>query len=200
MLACAGDSAHDAQHVYRVLRMAKYLSRFEERVDEDVLTAACLLHDIGRPAQFADPSLSHAAVGAEQAYSFLLELGESRDFAQRVADCIRTHSYRRKDPPRSVEAKLLFDADKLDVCGALGVARTLLYQGKMNLPLYATDAAGKPSRRVHGEEESFFSEADGKLLEVHHRMFTAEGARLAAKRRAALDGFVQALWEEIQPL
>lgn len=199
MQAYLGDSAHDAQHVYRVLRMAQHLASFEKDVDMDVLVAACLLHDIGRPAQLKDPALSHALVGEKLAPPILLELGFSEEFAHRVADCIRTHSYRQNDPPQSLEAKLLFDADKLDVCGALGVARTLLYQGRLGLPLYETDAQGNPLRTACQGGESYFSEADGKLTSVHGRMFTKEGARIAQERKKTLDLFTQALWEEIQP-
>lgn len=48
-----------------------------------------------------------------------------------------THRFRKNRPPESPEAKILFDADKLDVTGAMGVARTLVYQGTMAQPLYS---------------------------------------------------------------
>ena len=67
MLSCMEDSAHDAQHIYRVLYNALLIAKEEEGVDHDVLLAACLLHDIGRKEQFADPALCHAAVGSDKA-------------------------------------------------------------------------------------------------------------------------------------
>ena len=54
MLACTEDSAHDREHIYRVLHLALELAATEPGCDREVLAAACLLHDIGRPAQFAD--------------------------------------------------------------------------------------------------------------------------------------------------
>ncbi len=196
--AARGDSAHDGQHVERVLRTALKLAEEETDVDLDLLTAACLLHDIGRPIQNADPTRSHAREGASLAQAFLLENGWDEDFARRAADCIRTHSFRANDPPVSLEARLLFDADKLDVCGALGVARTLLFQGRAGLPLYETDEQGRPVREAPESGETFFSEVERKLRKVHSGMYTKAGAREARRRLAALEDFTRALWEEIQ--
>ena len=60
MLSCMRDSAHDREHIYRVLYAALDIASFEEPVDSDVLIAACLLHDIGRREQFENPALCHA--------------------------------------------------------------------------------------------------------------------------------------------
>lgn len=75
MLSCMGDSAHDKEHVYRVLYSALEIAGEEPDVDYDVLICACLLHDIGRGEQFENPSLCHAQVGSEKAYRFLREQG-----------------------------------------------------------------------------------------------------------------------------
>ena len=74
MHRCMADSAHDREHVYRVLYSALMLAE-AEHPDYDVLIAACLLHDIGRQEQFADPTLCHAQVGGEKAYRFLRKEG-----------------------------------------------------------------------------------------------------------------------------
>ncbi len=87
------DSAHDREHVYRVLYTALDIAAHEPGADADVLIAACLLHDVGRAEQFRDPQADHAQVGAEKALRFLLDEGWGEDFAQRVAACIRTHRY-----------------------------------------------------------------------------------------------------------
>ena len=84
MHRCMSDSAHDKEHVYRVLYNALQIAREEEGVNYDVLIAACLLHDIGRKAQFADPSVCHAQAGAQMAWAFLRENGFSAEFADRV--------------------------------------------------------------------------------------------------------------------
>ena len=136
MLGIMDDSAHDCQHVYRVLYNALEIAKAEPAVDYDILISACLLHDIGRPDQVADPSLCHAEVGSEKAYRFLLGLGMTEAFASQVRHCILTHRFRKNLLPQTIEARILFDADKLDVTGAIGIARTLLFKGTVTEPLY----------------------------------------------------------------
>ena len=79
MRTCMSDSAHDVEHIYRVLYNALQIAEGEENVDRDVLIAACLLHDIGRQEQFAEPSLCHARVGAEKAGGFCGGWGARRN-------------------------------------------------------------------------------------------------------------------------
>lgn len=67
MLSCMVDSAHDKEHIYRVLYNALEIAEHEADVDYDVLICACLLHDIGRKEQFENPKLCHAQVGAAMA-------------------------------------------------------------------------------------------------------------------------------------
>lgn len=94
MHQCMSDSAHDREHVYRVLFTALEIAEYEKNVDYDVLITACLLHDIGRREQFENPKLCHAQVGAEKAYDFCIENRFSDNFAKKVASCIITHRFR----------------------------------------------------------------------------------------------------------
>lgn len=195
MLQCMGDAAHDREHVYRVLYLAADIARYEE-ADRDLLVTACLLHDIGRKEQMEDPSLDHAAVGAEKAKRFLLEAGFDEGFAGQVSACIATHRYRSDNPPASIEAKILFDADKLDVTGAMGAARTLLYQGALGEPLYTKRPDGTISDGTGDTEESFFREYKFKLEKLYTRFFTRRAKEIAASREAAARQFYEALLSE----
>lgn len=67
MLCCMEDTAHDKEHIYRVLYNALEIAKTENNVNYDVLIAACLLHDIGRKEQFENTALCHAIVGSEKA-------------------------------------------------------------------------------------------------------------------------------------
>lgn len=156
MCTCLQDRAHDRTHVYRVLYTALTLAKQESGVDFDVLIAACMLHDIARGEQAADATVCHAAAGAQKARTFLTQNGFSPTFAERVAACIRTHRFRSSDPPRSIEAKLLFDADKLDAAGAVGIARTLLYQGRHDALLYTLKADGTSLTAAATRHRRFF--------------------------------------------
>jgi len=193
------DSAHDREHVYRLLRAALEIAKAYPRADLDVLVAACLLHDIGRAAQFQAPSVSHAEAGADMAYAHLTEIGWDEARARRVQDAVRAHRFRGSHKPQSIEAKILYDADKLDVTGAMGVARTLMYQGAVGEPLYRVDGRGEP---MDGREEepSFFHEYVSKLSRLYDGFYTPEGAGMARPRAKAARDFYESLLEEASGL
>lgn len=199
MLRCMQDSAHDKDHVYRVLHNAMAIAAGEGVVEMDVLIAACLLHDIGRPDQIADPTLCHAQVGAERAYAFLLEMGWSQERAEHVRRCIRTHRFRKGEPPQSVEARILYDADKLDVTGAIGAARTLQYNGALGEPIYTTAPDGTIlDGSGDGEPDSFFREYRFKLARVYEKFTTTTGASLARQRQEAAEHFYRSVLSEVR--
>ncbi len=191
------DSAHDREHVYRVLYAAMDIARTEADVDYDILITSCLLHDIGRQAQIENSKLCHAAVGAEMAYQYLISIGYDEPFAKQVSECIASHRFRKDQPPRSLEAKILFDADKLDVTGAMGVARTLLYAGRLSGPLYNLKADGSISDGTEDATPSFFQEYKFKLDRLYDRFFTQRGKEIAVHRKQAAKDFYQSLLAEV---
>ena len=197
MLSCMTDSAHDKEHIYRVLYNALQIASAETRVDYDVLITACLLHDVGRKEQFADPALCHAAVGAEKAFRFLTENGFDQDFSQRVSHCILTHRFRKAMPPQSLEARILFDADKLDVTGAIGIARTLMYKADMAEPLYHVLPDGRICDGSADIGPSIFREYKFKLEKLYDKFYTARGAELAQARRQIAAAFYESLYREV---
>ena len=198
MRARMTDSAHDREHVYRVLNYALDIAAHEGGADIALLTAACLLHDIGRAEQFADPRVDHAAAGAELARRWLTDTGYPPAFADAAAHCIRAHRFRSDAPPQSPEAKILFDADKLDVCGATGIARTLFYKAQVSEPLYTLDENGAVSDGTGGAPPSFLQEYIFKLACLYDKFYTRRGAALAAQRQAAARQFYDALLAEVR--
>ena len=197
MCACMEDSAHDREHIYRVLYNALEIAKSEAGVDYDILITACLLHDIGRKEQFENPSLCHAMVGAEKAYAFLTGQGFDEAFADQVRCCIQTHRFRKNMPPQSIEAKILFDADKLDVTGAIGIARTLMYKGNVTEPLYTRLPDGTISDGTQDDAPSFFREYKFKLEKLYDKFYTARGAELAQERRAIAAAFYEKMYQEV---
>ena len=191
------DSAHDTEHVYRVLWNALAIAKTAETIDYDVLITACLLHDIGRREQIADSSLCHAEVGAKKAYNFLLAHSWREDFAEQVRHCILTHRFRKNRQPETLEAKILFDADKLDVTGALGIARTLMYKGTVVEPLYTKRPDGSICDGENTDVPSFFREYKFKLEKLYDRFYTQAGAALAEQRREIAAGFYNQLYREV---
>lgn len=198
MLSCMEDSAHDREHVYRVLNTALLIAHTEPGVDRNVLVYACLLHDIGRKEQFLDPKVCHAKVGGEKAFQFLLENGYDEGFAEKVRECIVSHRFRENHQPKSLEAKILFDADKLDAAGAMGIARTLLYQGHMGTPLYSLKPDGEVSDGTGDQINSFFQEYKYKLEKLYDRFYTSKGRELARERQKTAICFYEAMLQEVR--
>ncbi|MCL2753596.1 MAG: HD domain-containing protein, partial [Defluviitaleaceae bacterium] len=190
------DITHDMHHVYRVLNVALDIAEHEANVDMDVLTAACLLHDIGRNAQAADPKLCHAEVGGEMAHDFLLTLGWTKEKAFCVKKCVQSHRFRGDNKPQSIEAKILFDADKVDVCGVIGIARGFTYIGENNSGvIYKTDESGAV---LTDEPETFFGEYNYKLRNIYDKFHTQRGKEIAGIRwKNSLD-FYDALLSEVK--
>ena len=138
MLTCCGESVHDSEHIYRVLYNALDIAKTEDNVDLEILITACLLHDIARVDELANKEIDHAIYGSEKAYTWLTQNGFDEKFSRKVRECIKTHRYRGNNIPESIEAKILFDADKIDAAGFMGIARTLMYKGLKGQPLYTT--------------------------------------------------------------
>ena len=196
MIDCMSDSAHDREHIYRVLSYALQIAEAEEYVDYDVLIASCLLHDIGRAEQFTNPQLCHAVVGGERAYRFLVEENFDEPFADRVRCCIQQHRYRKNNPPDTLEARILFDADKLDATGAMGIARTLFYKGIVGEPLYIRKLDGSVSDGTQEGEISFLQEYKFKLEKIYGRFYTEKVARMARERQTAAASYYNSLLAE----
>ncbi|MDR3122096.1 MAG: HD domain-containing protein [Clostridiales bacterium] len=190
------DGAHDTDHIYRVLYLALEIAGSESAhaIDYGTLIAACLLHDIGRADQTADRTRDHAQVGSEKAYHWLRENGWQEAAARQIAECILTHRFRSDHPPESIEAKILFDADKLDVTGAIGIARTFLYKAAISEPIYSLQPDGKVSDGSGPHEApSFLQEYKYKLEKIYDKFYTEHARQIAADRQEAAAAFYQAI-------
>ena len=196
MLLCMEDSAHDKEHIYRVLYNSLEIAKTESNIDYDVLICSCLLHDIARKEQFENPSLCHAIAGAGKAYKFLASNGFGKDYAEKVKHCIQTHRFRSSNPPVSIEAKILFDADKLDVAGAIGIARTLVYKGIVSEPLYSVLPDGTVSSGENDTDPSFFQEYKYKLENLYSKFYTKRAAEIAKERQKAAIDFYNNIYNE----
>jgi uncharacterized protein len=117
--------AHDSFHANRVRDLSLRLaSECERTVDRDVLSAAAWFHDIGRPLERSGEIDDHDEWATIEAEELLEAEKVPADGIEAIKHCIRAHSIRANSPdPETLEAKLLFDADKLDATGAVGIVR-----------------------------------------------------------------------------
>ncbi len=180
------DAAHDFDHVLRVLANANRIGQAEQ-ANMEILRTATLLHDIARADQ-RRTGKDHALEGARQAKAVLQSMNKPQDFIEAVCDAIATHRFRNDNPPQSLEAKILYDADKLDSIGAVGVARVFAFGGYLNRPLWAEDDAG---------QHTALQEFRVKLSKIQDRLFTDTAREIAAQRHVFMVGFFQQMSAEI---
>ena len=194
------DPVHGFDHIQRVARMAERLAK-AEGADLEIVHTAALLHDSKGSDPNSGERLSHHEASAIFAAIILREENWSQERIEAVQHCIRGHRYRggQENAPRTIEAKVLFDADKLDVLGAIGVARTIGYAVQAGQPIYA-----KPSQQFldsgvkeAGEPHSSYHEYLFKLRKVKDRLFTRSALQLAENRHKFLTDYYEQLGAEI---
>jgi len=196
------DSAHSFEHVKRVVATARRIAE-AEGADLSIVQTAALLHDIGRAEQ-SRTGVCHAEAGARRAREILQ--GYPEEFVGAVVHAIAAHRFRdRSNSPQTLEAKVLFDADKLDALGAIGVARAYAMAGQRGQrlwsPLHAAPAddlssaiAGEPEDHTPVQEFLF------KLRHLQETMLTVTGRALAADRHAFMVSFFDRLDREVNSL
>lgn len=188
------DSVHDLSHVYRVLMLVLDIAQYET-VDMDVLITATLFHDIARDEERVNSAVCHAERGAELVGGILNKFFYTSFQIARIQECIRTHRFRGINHPKSMEAKILFDADKLDAVGCIGVARALMYAGIIGEPLYSTE---KNFSEIDYNTPSFIWEYNYKLSQLGQQFYTKRAVELWKTRNDYAHKFYEGLLLEIK--
>lgn len=193
---CGSDGgSHGPDHSERVLATAVGIGRtMAARLD--VLIPAALLHDIGRQEESRSQGLiCHALRGAELAAPILRELGYNAPDIEAICHCIRSHRYRGGHVPSSLEARILFDADKLDSIGAVGIGRAFLFAGQIGARLHNPEA--DPTATLpYSLEDTAYREFQVKMSRVRQQMLTEVGRELAEERHAFMKLFFDQLTRE----
>ncbi len=187
---------HGPDHAERVHRTALHIGRLMG-ADLEVLSGAALLHDIGRRYEMAEKGgICHAEKGARLARRILAGLNFAEEQIKAITHCIETHRYRNNKAPGSLEARILFDADKLDSIGAIGIGRAFLFAGQVGAKLHNGEVDLLTSRS-YSTEDTAYREFRFKLSKIKDRLLTPEGQRLARERHAFMELFFQRLEKEI---
>ncbi|MCD6426848.1 MAG: HD domain-containing protein [Caldisericaceae bacterium] len=206
------SSAHDLEHTFRVLKLAKRIAEKEGKVNMEVIELAALLHDIARVKEDSDKTgnTDHAVLGAEMARKILSDLGYPNETVDAVCHAIRTHRFRGENVPETIEAKILFDADKLDAIGAVGIARAYMIAGERGEPLYREvsdlDAykkenlvGGKLNGRIKDiSKHSVNIEYETKFKKIPGRLFTETARKIAKDRLEFMAQYFGRLKKEIE--
>jgi uncharacterized protein len=195
------DTVHDFEHVLRVYHTAEHLARVEG-ADIEIVHTAALLHDVCGAMPGTQARAEHHIASAVFAGEELAKAGWSSERIAAVQHCIRAHRFRgiADEPPATLEAKVIFDADKLDVLGAIGVARVIAYAALAGEPFYAEPSQQflKTGQKEPGEPHSAYHEHLYKLRRIKERLFTPTAKKMAEERDAYIEGYFQRLGAELR--
>lgn len=217
----AGDAAHDFDHVWRVTVMAMRLAH-EEGADGTTVRLAALLHDVPVPDDGAEDKdvedkdaqdvdvqratvqnnrRAHHLAAADFARKWLMARGMGTEQVANVVHCIEAHRFRDQSvQPQTIEAKCLYDADKLDSIGAIGIGRAFAYAGAHDNRLWseAWSAVPPDQAKPTGEEYTPVHEYVYKLRRILATLTTQSARRIGAERHRFMIAFFDRLDAEMQ--
>lgn len=195
IIMAKNDPAHDFEHVLRVYANAERICKKEKAEKKLVLTAA-LLHDIVSFPKSDKRSKTSSTKSAIKAKKILHKLLYSNDEIKIIADAIESHSFSKNKIPKTLEGKILQDADRLDALGAIGIARTFAVGGAENRSFYNSNDPFCSSRKPNDQEwtiDHFFK----KLLLLEKKMNTKSGKSEARRRTKIIKKFLNNLKMEL---
>lgn len=188
-------SGHDFWHVYRVTKTAMRIAQ-EEHADLFICKLAALLHDIGDRKAPDD-----AALKLEKVKKWLVSHRVGKEESQLVLDIISNmiNENGESREMKTLEGKVVQDADRLDAIGAIGIARVFSNGGSKGQLIYHPDI--KPDILRHGpvdpnRKETSINQFYEKLLKLHHLMNTNYGKRMAETRHRRMQHFLSEFFEE----
>lgn len=208
------DPVHGYDHIVRVYKIAEQLAA-AEGADVEIVRAAALLHDVqeteGKGGQGADVPPQESKEPAQRsdhhrfAAKFTQQILEAEGWAEEritaVQHCILAHRFRDDtEHPVTLEAQILYDADKLDAIGAIGAARAIAFAIMEGKPIYTkpSDLFNQEGKLQPGETHSAYHEYIYKLCKISDRVFTTSGKVLAGQRHRVMSEFFEQLESECE--
>ena len=158
---------------------------------------AALLHDLGRTTR--GPSRSHAERSAQLSKELLASYDFPYETQHAILHAILAHSYRHGVEPATLEARVLYDADRLDSLGASGVMRWAMAAKHGRWPEIKTYHPDDPFALwcVPDGQRYLLDRFFTKLLKLQEAMTTATGRAMAERRMAFLRLYLQELQQEL---
>ena len=188
-------NSHDIDHTMRVYKMCMHIAK-TEKCDIEILSLAAMLHDIGRIEQDESKGkICHAEIGAKKARKIMEKYEVDGETVDKVVHCIATHRYRGNKKPESTEAKILYDADKLDSIGAIGISRAFVFAGEIGAKVHNKNIDVEKTKS-YTEEDTAYREFLVKLRFIKGKMLTKEGRKIAEERHVFMETFFDRLNKE----
>lgn len=196
-----GDSSgHDWWHIYRVWNMSKKLQE-KEGGDLFIIELSALLHDV------ADWKFNKTEnEGLEIIHNWLIQFELSDEVIHRIVNIIKNVSFKGagvKDTIKTIEGKIVQDADRLDAIGAIGIARTFAFGGKFGNEMYNPEIkfelhqTFEQYKKSSGTTINHFYE---KLLLLKDRMNTRSAKAIAEDRHRFMESFLKQFFDECESL
>ena len=191
-LFAGAKSCHDWDHTERVLKMCLHIGK-KENANLRILFAAAVLHDIGREEELkSSRKIDHAEYGASISRRILQDHHYIEMEIDQISSCILTHRYRGDRVPASLEAKILYDSDKIDAIGAIGIGRAFHFASEIGARVHGTEITLENSTEFSRDDTAYRHYLD-KLCKVKDKLFTAEGKRIAEGRQQFMKKFFDQL-------
>jgi len=172
------DLHHGFDHSLRVRNYALQIAE-AEKANVTIVEIASYLHDIGRGRE---KNQYHTKTSSQLAKTFLINLGFPKDQTQKIIHCIETHSRKpfHRKAPETIEAKVLYDADGLELIGAVGLLRTAL------------------SAQVQNKDWKHILKKALWRLKIKDDFLTLTGKKISQKRKNLITLFIHQLTSELQ--
>jgi uncharacterized protein len=191
------DGCHDWTHVQRVRNLALRIGK-KEKADLFVLEIAALLHDVKKKDEMKAKGLfCHAERGAKAARKILEKYHLDKKTIENVVHSIEAHRYRNSVFPGTIEAKALFDADKLDSIGAVGIGRDFLFAGEIGAKFHDPEVNIKKTKE-YSKDDTAYREFLVKLSKIKDKIITSEGKKIAKERHGYMVEFFESLNKEVE--
>ncbi|RKY98225.1 MAG: phosphohydrolase [Candidatus Hydrothermota bacterium] len=191
-------TGHDWWHVYRVWKMAVKIAENERDVDLFIVQLGALLHDIA-DWKFHGGDIS---VGPKLAREWLEKLNVDEKTIAHVCEIVESVSFKGagvNSKPKSKEAMIVQDADRLDAIGAIGIARCFATGAKLNREIHNPKAKPKLHRTFEEYKKSNSTSINHfyeKLLLLKDMMNTETAKRLAEGRHKFMEQFLERFFKE----
>jgi uncharacterized protein len=191
------DGSHDMSHLLRVWRNAEAIARTEPGCDLPLLVAAVLFHDCVAVEKNSPHRAAASRLSAARAIEIVGALGWDAHRAKALGHAIETHSFASGLAPKTVEARILRDADKLDAIGAIGIARCFYVAGRMATSLYDAGDFDAANRELDDQRYAI-DHFRVKLFPVAEGFHTRAGQAMAVERSAVMRRFVDSFRSEVE--
>ena len=191
-LFISDHSGHDLKHTLRVLSNSLDIAN-NIRCDIFRVKLIALLHD-------ADDKKLFNTINNFNARNILSKYSL---MDESIIDDINNISFKGsgKTVPKSIEGKIVQDADRLDALGAIGIARTFEYGGAHNRMMY--DDNIKPRDKI--DESNYYQDNQTTINHFYEKLFKLDNLmnfeyskKIAKDRIKFMKEFLNEFYQEIE--